>query len=283
MKSKALVLSLVLVSAASAQYCANAPVGFNCAIDEYIASVQIDAFTNASACGPGYEDYTGLTVNVTPGVASAVTVIVGGWYSTGDTVTIFADWNGDLDFTDAGESYPIPQTGPNLPGGMVTYSGTLTPPVGAVPSTRLRVVLFWVTVPTPCDPGGVPEFFGNVEDYTVSSGGAFTLTFSSPLGAGSIQMDIANGPGSGGYLAAITLNAGAYPSGWFFGVDIPIAELGAEINLGFPFVGPLDGAGNITVGPFTGLPAITLYGVALGFPAGTTPTVNTPPTTHSIP
>src|SRR5262249_34040479 len=61
----------------------------------------------------------------------------------------------------------------------------------------------------------------------VSQGGAFTLAFSEPGGPGSgtIQIDFTNGPPGGLYFLAGTLNQGLFPSGWFFGVDIPFGEL----------------------------------------------------------
>ena len=116
----------------------------------------------------------------------------------------------------------------------------------------------------------------------------FSLSFTSPYGPGSIQADIVAGPPNGGYYMAVTLAAGAFPLGWLYGVDIPIAEAVTEIQAGFPFTGVLNASGDITIGPFSGLPSggiLTIYAVAMGFatPAIDTPIANTAPKSYVIP
>ncbi len=121
---------------------------------------------------------------------------------------------------------------------------------------------------------------------TLSIGGtAFTHTWTSPLGSGSLQANIAGGPSGGLYFLAITFNAGSFPNGWFYGLSIGINDLAAEINAGFPFVGPLDGCGGFQLGPFGGLPpGLTLYSVVVAAPAGSTvPIGATPAVTYTIP
>jgi hypothetical protein len=116
-------------------------------------------------------------------------------------------------------------------------------------------------------------------------GGTPTLTFSSPLGNGSVQADMSGLPGFGTYFLAVTLNAGAFPGGWFYGIDISMPDLVNEINAGFPFMGPVGPCGASTVGPFGGLPSgLTLYAVSLGVPpGGPAPTVVTNSFAHTIP
>ena len=112
---------------------------------------------------------------------------------------------------------------------------------------------------------------------TVTPVGALGLTFSSPLGAGSLQVDITSTLPYGTYFMAITFHAGLYPYGWFAGgLDIPLDELFAEYSAGFPFVGSLDSCGATTIGPFTGLTGLSgipFYSVTLGTPAGGGPPV----------
>jgi hypothetical protein len=97
---------------------------------------------------------------------------------------------------------------------------------------------------------------------------ASSLTSSSPFGPGSLQLNYGASacflPGvSSSWVLAVTLNAGNYPNGWLFGVDIPLGELLTEISYGPPYVG----SGNtFTLGPFAGLPsALDIFAVVLGF------------------
>jgi hypothetical protein len=84
---------------------------------------------------------------------------------------------------------------------------------------------------------------------------------------------------------AVTLNAGAYPAGWLYGIDIPFPELGTEFHSGYPFFWGLDAAGSFTIGPFGGLPSgLGFYSVALGLPTATAfPTIHSPAITYTIP
>jgi hypothetical protein len=113
----------------------------------------------------------------------------------------------------------------------------------------------------------------------------FELAFSAPFGPGSIQADLTNGPYNGLYYFAVSLNAGAYPNGYFFGIDIDLQEVVNQINIGFPFTGPLSAGGSMTIGPAAGLPSgLTIYSVGLGF-VGTlgVPTASTGPRSFMVP
>jgi hypothetical protein len=117
-----------------------------------------------------------------------------------------------------------------------------------------------------------------------------TLAFSSPGGTGCVQVNLSNMPAGGFYFLAVTLQAGAFPTGWFFGIDISFPELQLEINAGFPFVGalvgsPCGGTGSAQIGPLCGLPSgLTVYAVGLGVPAGSQfPSATTNPATHTLP
>jgi hypothetical protein len=112
------------------------------------------------------------------------------------------------------------------------------------------------------------------------------LNFSSPLGVGSLQADIDAGPVSGSYFLCVTLNAGNFPLGYFFGIAPSFQEILSEANGGWPFVSTLDGIGHTQIGAFSGLPSgFTLYAVALGFdtPLLDYPSLRSGPKTYTVP
>jgi hypothetical protein len=114
---------------------------------------------------------------------------------------------------------------------------------------------------TSVNPG---TFYLNINPDPLTMG----LVFSSPSGTSCLQIDILNGPANGAYYLAATLNPGAYPNGYFFGVDIFLQEIADQIQAGAPFVGGLDSTGHAQIGEFCGLPSgLTFYAVALGFAA----------------
>lgn len=116
--------------------------------------------------------------------------------------------------------------------------------------------------------------------------GAPALSWSSPLGPGSIFANIGGGPVNGTYFIAVTQSAGNYPNGWLYGVDIGFQELILEINLGPPFSGILNACGGVGLGPFTGVPGgMQLFAVAFLIPG---PTLGpwsavTPATHYTVP
>jgi len=124
---------------------------------------------------------------------------------------------------------------------------------------------------------------GSIPDGTSLTVKAFAQAWSSPLGIGSIQYNVCNGAPTGNYQLCLTLNAGAFPNGWLYGIDIGLTELQGE--LGAPiFYGTLNGSGAAQVGPFGGLPSgLTLYSVTFNIPVGSVPTVHTSPAAYTIP
>ncbi len=77
--------------------------------------------------------------------------------------------------------------------------------------------------------------------------------------------DVAGTPGNL-VLNALTLNQGAYPNGYFYGVDIPVFEIVGLVLSGSPFLTFLDGAGrfNFSAGGVPPL-GVTFYGVAVEY------------------
>jgi hypothetical protein len=128
--------------------------------------------------------------------------------------------------------------------------------------------------------------FGSFSVNVTSTSG-IALTMSSPFGPASILLAVTNGPSNGTYVMAITGYAGIFPNGWLFGVDMPLADLSAQLSAGFPFVGALGSCGEFALGPFGGLTflsGITIYGVVLAGPPGSlSPTVHSPAVSHTIP
>jgi hypothetical protein len=117
----------------------------------------------------------------------------------------------------------------------------------------------------------------------------FLLTASSPT-PNTLKLDLTGGPCNGGtYVLAVTTTQGIFPDGWLHGLDIPFSQLVAQVNAGFPFVGPLNPGptgSEFSIGPFPGMPSgFQFWAVALGWPSSGTgaPTRNTLPITYVIP
>jgi hypothetical protein len=133
--------------------------------------------------------------------------------------------------------------------------------------------------------GGFASTTGNFT-VLVTSSNAFNLSFFSN-GMGNIGYQLTGGPAGASCFTAVTLNAGVYPAGWFFGIDVGFAELASEFNTGFPFIATL-GAGScpgVTVGPFGPLPSgLQLYGTSVVLPlGGAGPVTASPPATGIVP
>lgn len=108
---------------------------------------------------------------------------------------------------------------------------------------------------------GMPfDIFGSI-----TPNNCFALNITQNGGPGT-PVTLANTAGTPGNTAfnVVTLYGGSFPTGWFFGVDVPITELGALAGGGPPFVVTLDGAGGYSVTAPVSLPfAITLFYVGL--------------------
>ncbi|PLX19718.1 MAG: hypothetical protein C0599_10395, partial [Salinivirgaceae bacterium] len=127
---------------------------------EYIETVQFGSFSNNSGNDGGYEDFTNMTVNLTPGANTSYTLTPG---FPGSTYTeywiVWIDYNKDGDFTDAVEQVASGN-------GKSTISGNFTVNSSATGTTRMRVTMKYNAAPTSCE----TFTYGEVEDYTVSFG-----------------------------------------------------------------------------------------------------------------
>ncbi len=144
----------------------------NSTADEWIASVDIDAFSNSSSqtqSSAGYTDYTAQTVAVTTGTVP-VTLTPGFAGTAYDEYwKIWVDLNNDGDFDDAGELL--------YDAGAVSssaVSGSMNIPASAAGmTTRMRISMKYNAAQTgPCETFN----YGEVEDYTID--------ISAPAGSG---------------------------------------------------------------------------------------------------
>ncbi len=140
--------------------------------DEYISRVQLNTIDKTSGIGTtstGYSDFTTTSTGLSKGVSVTITVTPT-WTDTlyNEGYSVWIDYNQDGDFTDAGEQVWTKAASQTTP-----VSGTFTVPAGAADGeTRMRVSMKYNGVPTACE-----SFqYGEVEDYTVSIGGAVTDT-----------------------------------------------------------------------------------------------------------
>ncbi len=103
-----------------------------------------------------------------------------------------------------------------------------------------------------------------------SAGGGYTCTLAQPSGAGTdLFIDNVGGAAGSTYLNIMTQNAGTFPTGWAFGVDIPMGDLAAEIFWGDPFFGSLDACGEKHQVILAPIPSgITAYIVSVQFTSG---------------
>jgi GEVED domain len=243
---------------------------------EFISGVTLPGLANPSGCTitPAYTDYTALPgASLLTGGLNPVAVTVSNYWST-DAVDLYADWNGNGVFTDAGELTTILDPGgvPSGTGQINTFNANLTPPVGAVASTRLRFVLRYGGAPNSCPTTAIT--YGEIEDYTIGTYVGVIpciLQFTAPIGPGSLLMEntdcasVANAD----YMIAITLAPGLFPNGWFFGLDIAYPDLINEFNTGFPFTGTLSGTGASTFLLPGGVPSgLQIWAVSANFTPG---------------
>ena len=129
------------------------------------APLALNWVNNFCPLSQGYSDYTNINVNLQLGLtypvrievgrnAAVVTTVLATWY-----VTIFIDWNQDLDFDDPDETIPLQQ-------GYLSriFTGNVSvPPTAKSGKTRMRIRSTFIPGVGPCGP--TPD--GEVEDYTL--------------------------------------------------------------------------------------------------------------------
>ncbi len=136
---------------------------------EYISNVTLEYINNSTdgsdADGDGdngYDDFTNLKTNLNPGTTYTLSVTIKP--DSKDYIRAWVDWNGDGDFTDAGEEYTVvDNTSSNGP-----FTVSITVPTTSANTnkkTRMRVSLKWSGAPASSG-----DFdYGEVEDYTITT------------------------------------------------------------------------------------------------------------------
>ncbi|SFQ38242.1 GEVED domain-containing protein [Hymenobacter arizonensis] len=137
---------------------------------EWLDLVQLGSINRTSGADGGYYNGTALSTNVTAGAAYTINFSVGFSGSAyTEYVKVYADWNQNGVFTDAGELIV------NAAGSTssTTRSASFTVPSGAKNgSTRLRVIVSDNSATTSCS----SYSYGETEDYTLNVGGGTTRT-----------------------------------------------------------------------------------------------------------
>ncbi len=143
-------------------YCASQ--GNNVA-DEKIAKVVFGSINNSSTGGTGYTDFTSVSTSVNKGSAYTITITpqwTGTKYKEG--YAVFIDYNGDGDFSDAGETVFTKAPSTTSP----VSKSIIIPTTAMSGATRMRVSMKYNGIPTACETFS----YGQVEDYTININGA---------------------------------------------------------------------------------------------------------------
>lgn len=152
-----------------APYCG--PLAFTTAV-EPITLVNFAGINNATSAtvagATAHEVFTSITGNVTAGSSYTITLKGNTDGNFANRFVVFADWNQDGDFGDAGETYPITQTITNSTGldAQQATQSLLVPPTATVGNTRMRVKKIFGTTEylNPC----LGTAYGQVEDYSLA-------------------------------------------------------------------------------------------------------------------
>ena len=156
----------------------------NSTSDEWIQKVVIGSINNTSGNNSGYADYTSMTAVMDMGASYSFTLTPG--FSSGGLMgsstypeywKIWIDYNGDGDFTDAGENvYDAGGTSTAARSGSFTVPSNLT-----ARTTRMRVQMKYNAAGTSCEAFS----YGEVEDYSVEIKTAGPVVCNTPSGLNS--------------------------------------------------------------------------------------------------
>lgn len=151
-------------SAASLTYCTSKG---NSVVDEWIDYVALSNLARTSGADAGYIYFTSTSSNVSAGTSYTLTISAGfrSGYSATEHWRIWADWNQNGVFTDAGE---LMVSGSSASAGNLTATFAV-PATAKNGTTRMRVSMKWNSAQTSsCETFS----YGEVEDYIlVVSGG----------------------------------------------------------------------------------------------------------------
>ncbi|MCD0486741.1 S8 family peptidase [Pedobacter sp. MC2016-14] len=155
--------SLILSGIGGSNYCSSAPTS---SADSKITNFSLSNINNTTATGCStYSDFSSMSINLEKGVSYPLSLSLGTCGNNFNKVAkIYADWNGDGDFTDAGEligtSTVISAAG--------TYTTTITVPGNVNPEhySLLRVVLVETSDAGTVNPCG-NYAKGETQDYRI--------------------------------------------------------------------------------------------------------------------
>ncbi len=142
---------------------------------EWISNVKFNTINNTSTGSGGYANYTSISTTVNKGTAYPLT-LTPSFASTAypEYFNVYMDYNGDLDFADAGELVY------SSPGTTAAVTSSITVPTTAITgNVRMRVIMKDGAITSPCE----SFTYGEVEDYTLSiQPGTTGTTCSAPTG-----------------------------------------------------------------------------------------------------
>ena len=184
MSTKLTIISLFLSPFIAYSQCASNATS---TADEDILNVTFGTLNNSSTCattggaGSILNEYSNYTAVAAPNITQCANVsfsvqigTCGGNY--GNAIAIFIDWNGDLDFVDAGETV---YTSASSTTGPHTESGSITVPSNASTGLkRMRVVNVETGTPSSITACGTYSW-GETEDYSVNVVAGAALAYSS--------------------------------------------------------------------------------------------------------
>ncbi|RYE16644.1 MAG: fibronectin type III domain-containing protein, partial [Sphingobacteriales bacterium] len=144
------------------------PATTNGCTEDILDKVQINTLNNTSGCNGntyGYISYpASITTTLQQTVGYTAAVSVGSASLSSEYIAIWADWNKDGDFDDAGEFY-----GPtaNLSPGASANIPVTVPATATLGTTTMRVRAIYDNVPT--STGSCTAYsYGETEDYTIT-------------------------------------------------------------------------------------------------------------------
>ena len=142
---------------------------------EWISNVKFNTINNTSTGSGGYANYTAISTTVNKGTAYSLTLTPSFASTTyPEYFNVYIDYNGDLDFADAGELVY------SSPGTTAVVTSSITVPTTAITgNVRMRVIMKDGAITSPCE----SFTYGEVEDYTLSiQSGTTGTTCSAPTG-----------------------------------------------------------------------------------------------------
>ena len=163
--------SLIYVHEPYTAYC-NPTYSTGTSSNDYIDGVILGSINNiatGSNTGEYYNDYTSMSTTLVAGNTYSMQ-INGSTYSSGENYAVFIDYNGNFDFSDAGDKvYQSPVS--NVASQVFNFSFTVPANITNPITTRMRVVniySFNAPVSFPSCPDSLINTYGETEDYTVN-------------------------------------------------------------------------------------------------------------------